>query len=135
MVNKYLKELCKNLFGEKVSKAGAKYSEFTLYDFRHNSSCFWLQRYKTNSMMMYRFGWKSEKYIHYYSEFLGMKDEIRDEDMYIDITKTELEREIEKLKRNSKAQNKILHVLAKYQLSQLTEKDKNEIKKIIEIVS
>jgi len=135
VINRYLRELCKKLFGDGISKAGGKYSNFTLYDLRHNSSCFWIQRYKTNSMMMYRFGWKSEKYIHYYSEFLGMKDEIRDEDMYVDITKTELEREIEKLKKSSKSQNKLLHMLAKQQLSQLTDKDKKEIMKVFEIVS
>lgn len=98
-LNRYLHELGKDLFGDKISKAGDKYSSLTLYDFRHNSACFWIQRYKTNSAMMYRFGWKSEKYIHYYTEFLGMKDVIRDEDMYVDITKTELEKELASLKK------------------------------------
>ena len=98
-INKYLKELCFKLFGNKVSQAGNKFNQFSLYDWRHNSACFWVQRYKRNSDMMYRFGWKSEKYIFYYSEFLGMRDKIRDEDMYIDVTKTELEKEVEELKK------------------------------------
>lgn len=86
------------IFGNEESKAGEKYSKMSMYDLRHCSCCYWLQRYKTESALMYRFGWKSSKYIHYYSEFLGMKDPIRDEDLYVDITKTELERELGKQK-------------------------------------
>jgi chromosome condensin MukBEF complex kleisin-like MukF subunit len=56
---------------------------------------------------MYKFGWKTSKYIHYYSEFLGMKDTIRNEDLYVDITKTELENEIKKLKEGMKKQTHI----------------------------
>jgi site-specific recombinase XerD len=97
-INWQLKQVVKKIFGDAVSKGGAKYSELSLYDFRHNSCCYWLPRYKSSIGLMYRFGWKSEKYIHYYSEFLGMKDTIRNEDLYCDITKTELESEIEKLK-------------------------------------
>jgi len=104
-LNRYLGEKCKEVLGEAVSQGGEKYSKMTLYDFRHNSCCYWLQRYKKNSELQYRFGWKSEKYIHYYSEFLGLKDTISDEDMLIDVTKTQLEREISKLKRD-KAKDK-----------------------------
>ena len=101
-INYYLNNLGKKLFGEGISKGGEKYSKLTMYDFRHNSCCYWLQRYKTNSALMYKFGWKSEKYIHYYSEFLGMKDPIKDEDLYVDITKTEMQRELDKLKKQVK---------------------------------
>jgi site-specific recombinase XerD len=96
--NYYLRKITFDLFGDSESRAGEKYSKMSLYDWRHISCCYWLPKYKTESGLMYRFGWKSSKYIHYYSEFLGMKDNIRDEDLYSDITKTELEREIERLK-------------------------------------
>lgn len=112
MVNKYLNQLGKELFGEGYSKAGERYSKLTMYDFRHCSSCYWIKRYKTNGNLMYRFGWKSEKYIHYYSEFLGMKDPIKQEDLYIDITKTELEKEITELKKGSAEQQKKFGALA-----------------------
>jgi hypothetical protein len=36
--------------------------------------------------------------IHYYTEFLGMKDIITEDDLYVDIKKTELEKEISELK-------------------------------------
>ncbi len=114
MINRYLNGLGKELFGEGISKGGEKYSKLTMYDFRHNSCCFWLPRYKTISTLMYRFGWKSERYVSYYSEFWGMKDPIRDEDMYVDITKTELEKEIEKLhgaQNRMKKENELIKIM------------------------
>ena len=90
--NEYLKRLAKKTFGEKVSLAGEKYSNLTMYDFRHISCCYWLPRYKSESALKYRFGWKKSDKIHYYSELLGMKDTISEEDMLIDLTKTEIER-------------------------------------------
>lgn len=104
LINRHLNALGEKLFGKVHSKAGEKYSNLTMYDLRHNSVCYWIQRYKTNSAIMYRFGWKSEEYIHYYSEFLGMKDPIKQDDLYIDITKAELEKDIIGLKNDDKIQ-------------------------------
>ncbi|MFH1408757.1 MAG: hypothetical protein ABIH34_02530, partial [Nanoarchaeota archaeon] len=66
----------------------------TMYDFRHSSACYWLPRYKSESALKYRFGWKKSEMIHYYTELLGMKDTISEEDLYVDVSKTQLEREI-----------------------------------------
>jgi integrase len=99
--NKYLKKLAKRVLGEEKSQAGTKYSQLTLYDFRHCSCCYWLPRYKSESALKYRFGWKSSDKIHYYSELLGMKDTINDEDMLTDITKVELEKRIEKSEKDN----------------------------------
>lgn len=95
-LNRYLRTLGKKLFGDKSSPAGQKYSELTMYDFRHCSCCYWLPRYKSESALKYRFGWKKSERIHYYSELLGMSDTISEEDLLIDITKTELEKRLEK---------------------------------------
>ena len=65
-----------------------------MYDFRHCSCCYWLPRYKSESALKYRFGWKSSDKIHYYSELLGMKDTIAEEDMLMDVTKTEIEKKL-----------------------------------------
>jgi cob(I)alamin adenosyltransferase len=46
--------------------------------------------------MKYRYGWKSAEMIHYYSEFMGMKDTITDEDMLIDTTKAEIQQMLQK---------------------------------------
>jgi len=79
-----------------------KYSDVTMYDFRHNSCCYWLLRYKSESALKYRFGWKSSDKIHYYSELLGMKDTISEDDMLVDVTKIELEKRIEQAEKKSK---------------------------------
>ena len=97
--NKYLKRLAIKVLGDKVSPAGQKYSQLSMYDFRHNSCCYWLPRYKSESALKYRFGWKKSEEIHYYSEFLGMRDTISEEDMLIDVTKTEIEKQLAKSER------------------------------------
>jgi len=94
--SKYLKKLAVRLFGSGETEAGGKYSEISLYDFRHISCCYWLPRYKSESALKYRFGWKSSDKIHYYSELLGMKDTIQEEDLLIDVTKTEIEQRLMK---------------------------------------
>lgn len=94
--NKYLKRLALEIFGDEITEAGAKYSDLTMYDFRHISCCYWLPRYKSESALKYRFGWKKSDKIHYYSELLGMKDTIAEDDMLIDVTRTEIEKRLEK---------------------------------------
>ena len=96
IANRYLKRLALKIFGDKKSPAGAKYSELTMYDFRHISCCYWLPRYKSESALKYRFGWKKSDKIHYYSELLGMRDTISEEDMLLDVTKTEIEKRLER---------------------------------------
>lgn len=110
--NKYLRENCKKQFGEGVSnpKSKGKYSEFTLYDIRHNASCYWLKRYNSNKGLMYRMGWKKEDMIYYYSEFLGMNDELTDEDMIISEDKDK----IKQFEEIFKQQQKQISELQKY---------------------
>lgn len=101
VVNRYLQRLAKRLFGDAVSDAGKKYLELTMYDFRHCSCCYWLPRYKSESALKYRFGWKKSDKIHYYSELLGMKDTISEEDLLIDVTKTEIEKRLVNAERDN----------------------------------
>jgi integrase len=100
--NQYLRNLGKKYLdkGEWEAKtyAGRSYKTvkdgITMYDFRHSSACYWLPRYKSESALKYRFGWKKSDMIHYYTELLGMKDTIQEEDLYVDISKTEMEKQI-----------------------------------------
>jgi len=101
VVNRYLKRLGKSLFGDIESPAGELYSKLTMYDFRHCSCCYWLPRYKSESALKYRFGWKKSEKIHYYSEMLGMKDTISQDDMLMDLTKTEIEKELQKTQKEN----------------------------------
>jgi predicted nuclease with TOPRIM domain len=58
--------------------------------------------------LKYRFGWKSSDKIHYYSELLGMKDTISEEDLLVDTTKTEIEqRLLQSEKKNEILQDRI----------------------------
>jgi hypothetical protein len=99
-VNKYLQRLAKKIFGDEISLAGEKYSHVTMYDFRHCSCCFWLPRYKSESALKFRFGWKKSDKIHYYSELLGMRDTITQDDLVLSEERTELEKNLEQTKRD-----------------------------------
>ncbi|MEN6384056.1 MAG: hypothetical protein ABFD79_02550, partial [Phycisphaerales bacterium] len=101
VVNQYLKRLAKRILGDKISLAGRSYSDLTMYDFRHCSCCYWLPRYKSESALKYRFGWKKSDKIHYYSELLGMRDTITEDDMLIDKSKTEIEQNLVKSEREN----------------------------------
>ncbi|MEK6926673.1 MAG: site-specific integrase [Nanoarchaeota archaeon] len=122
-VNKYLKTLAVRIFGDSKSLAGKKYSELTMYDFRHCSCCYWLPRYKSESALKYRFGWKGSDKIHYYSELLGMKDTIAQEDLLIDTTKTDIEKELEGTKKEN--------ILMQERMRSMEE----QMKKILEVVN
>jgi len=101
IVNKYLKRLSARVLGEDSSPAGQRYSDLTMYDFRHVSCCYWLPRYKSESALKYRFGWKKSDKIHYYSELLGMKDTIAEEDLLMDVTKSEIEKQLSKTQKEN----------------------------------
>jgi integrase len=93
-INKELRKLGKEI----LKSEQIKFKNLTLYDFRHSSACFWHLRYKSEMSLKWRFGWKKSDMIHYYTEFLGMKDTITEDDLYVDITKTELEKEVGSLR-------------------------------------
>ena len=137
-INKYLKDNCGRMFGkEKVSHPKCKglYRNFTLYDIRHNASCFWINRYPTHKGLMYRFGWRKADKIEYYSEFLGVKDELTDGNMITTEDKSKYEKEIERLNKRSDSQNRLLHILAKQQLSELTNEEKEEMNNLVNAVA
>ncbi len=118
--NRYLKSLGKKLFGDKSSPAGQKYSELTMYDFRHCSCCYWLPIYKSESALKYRFGWKKSEKIHYYSELLGMRDTVSEDDLLIDVTKTELEQRLEKTEKEKEIMKEKLEMM-ELQLAKIME--------------
>lgn len=135
-VNQYLKKR-----GHEVLKMGEKMSEgdynikqgLTMYDFRHAAACYWLPRYKSESALKYRFGWKKSDMIHYYTKLLGMKETIQEEDMYIDTTKTELEQNIqekgkrivlleEQIKAQDSKMNEVMKILEALKLEREVER-------------
>jgi len=109
--NKYLKELSKRLFGSVMTKARARTDQIKLYDIRHLSAIYWLDKYKTHKDLMYRMGWKKEDKILYYSEFLGRRDKIDDEDMMTKEDRTALESEMDKTKKEMQLIKEALKLL------------------------
>lgn len=99
---KYIKRVFVKALGNKTTMAGKKIKEIRPYDFRHSSACYWLIRYKNESAFKYRFGWKENKMIHYYTKLLGMKDTITQEDILVDSdAKSRLEKELERQKKHN----------------------------------
>jgi integrase len=109
--NKYLRTLSKKILGSRETKARGMTDRLKLYDLRHNSACFWFGKYRRNSDMMYRFGWKREDKVFYYSELLGKHDAIDDDDMVTTEDKTRYEKEIEELKKNSISKDDVMKMV------------------------
>ena len=101
--NKYLRTLSNHLFGNGKTKARGTYDRLKLYDIRHMAGIFWKDKYPTNNGVMYRMGWTTEKMINYYTEFLGERDKIDDEDLLTKEDRNKYESEIESLKKRQKA--------------------------------
>lgn len=99
VTNRYLKRLARRVLGCEQSPGGKRYCDLTLYDFRHSSACYWLPRYKSESALKYRFGWKRTDMIHYYTGFLGMRDTITQGDLLMPTDRTEIERALEQTRR------------------------------------
>ena len=124
--NKYLREHCLKVFGDKETPARGKYSEFSIYSIRHNSACYWLKRYKELRGLKYRLGWSREEQATYYHEFLGLSDEISDDDMLTgeELNKVQrLEKEFENQKNKSKGE---LEEVKKMQESLQTELERRK---------
>ena len=96
---RYMKRLFIRTFGNVMTNGGKSFSEIRPYDFRHSAACYWVKRYKSESAFKYRFGWKENRMIHYYTKFLGMQDTISEEDLITNgDAKSRLEKELEKQK-------------------------------------
>ena len=97
-----------------------------------------MPRYKSESALKYRFGWKKSDKIHYYFEMLGMKDTISEEDLLIDVTKTEIKKRLvktenanevlkEKVKLMNEEVRELISFVSKLRIRMGDEKIKNEI--------
>ncbi len=111
VANRQLKRFAKRIFKDEPSPAGQSYWQLSMYDFRHCSCCYWLPRYKSESALKYRFGWKKSDKIHYYSELLGMKDTISEEDMLIDTTKTDIEKSLQRAENEKALMEEKMHAM------------------------
>ncbi len=110
VVNQYIKRIGRRTINK----------EPTMYDFRHCSACHYVSIYDNHNTLMYRFGWTNPQMIKYYTNFIGVTDDVSEDDLLSTVDKTELQKELEKekhkrelLEEQFKAQDK--------QLTQVTE--------------
>jgi integrase len=99
VVNRTLRGLAARVLGSGRSPAGKTYDRLTMYDFRHSAACYWLPRYKQESALKYRFGWKRTQMIEYYTGFLGMKDTITTDDLELGADRTAMEQKLDEARR------------------------------------
>lgn len=144
--NKYLKENCGKKFGkDKISnhKSGGAYGNFTLYDIRHCSACFWLSRYPTHKDLMYRFGWKNADKVDYYTAFLGQSDKLSDADMILSEDKPKLfllEKDNKELKTQVQSLTQTIENIKKMMVAnaigkaKVSDEEKEKVKKAMEII-
>lgn len=138
-INKYLKDHCGKRFGkDNVShpKAKGKYGNFTLYDIRHNSACFWLNRYPTHKDLMYRMGWKQSDKVDYYTGFLGQADKLSDADMIAVTDKPKIylmEQQLNETNRKLAKLTEVLSLVMSSKISQIEvdSKDKSKVASLI----
>jgi integrase len=136
-MNKRLKLIGRKILNNKMTLGRGYGNELTMYDFRHSSACFWLPKYKSRSALLYRFGWKKEEEINYYTELLGMKDTISEEDMLTGVDKTEFEKEMKKLKEEMNELKSDFNLQTKWIKQRMTPKELNSavalLRKLIEV--
>lgn len=109
MFNKKLKKVALQVFGDKITKGGKRFSEISMYDFRHSGACFWRRgAYKTKiDALMYRGGWSNLEMLNYYTKKIGMQDSIEESDLLIETDKTELEKKLKTIEKKMEKQNKM----------------------------
>lgn len=124
-VNKKLKRIGSKVLGQEITLGRLPGNNLTLYDFRHSSVCHWLPIYKSESALKFRFGWKRSEEIYYYSQLLGMRDTITQDDLMVEgATKSEMEREITELRKSRETQDNKLNSMTD-NMQQLTIQLKN----------
>ena len=95
-INEYMKRLASRIWSkDEISKGREKYVNISMYDLRHCSACYWIPRYKTENSLKYRFGWKKSDMLHYYTEFLSMKDNINEDDMIVDVSASDMQKKLD----------------------------------------
>jgi uncharacterized membrane protein len=103
VVNRYLKTLGYKILhiGKSDNNGRTVIDGLTMYDFRHSSSCYWVSRYKNETALKYRFGWKKSDMIYYYTNFIGIRDTISEDDLVDNESKIRLERELDAQKQKN----------------------------------
>lgn len=102
MFNKQMQKVAFQLWENKKSLAGEYYKNITLYDLRHSGAIHYRQLFQKTGQSLdslrHRGGWTDFRMINYYTKLLGLDGHIDKEKTLLEEDKTNLEKELEKLK-------------------------------------
>lgn len=105
-MGKKIQQVAARIFKNRISQGGEYFNNMTLYDLRHSGAIhlrILAQKTKKISLdaIRQRGGWKDFDMLNYYTRFLGLTGEIDKNDLLIEQDKSQLEKEIEGLKKNN----------------------------------
>jgi integrase len=101
-----MKKVARQIWGDRIShpKARGKFRDITLYDLRHSGAISLRIKIHENpkalsiDTLRERGGWKNYRMLDYYTKFIGLSGEIKKDKLLLEEDKTNLEKELEKLK-------------------------------------
>ena len=104
--NKQMQKIAKQVFGDKKSLGGEYFKNITLYDLRHSGAINFRQLFQKTGQSLdslrHRGGWTNFDMINYYTQLLGLDGHIEKEKMLLQEDKTNIEKEIFKIKEENK---------------------------------
>lgn len=125
-------KVCKQVFGDKISKAGEYFKNATLYDLRHSGAIDLRIKAKENpgeislDAIRHRAGWVDMKQLNNYTRFLGLDGKIDKQGLLIKQDKTALHNENQKLAKEIKNIKKVVAaIIETTQGDNPTQKDKD----------
>jgi len=124
MLNKEMKKIAKQIFGDKKSEGGEFYKNITGYDLRHSGAIHFRQLFQKTGqsldLLRERGGWSDFKMIDYYTKRLGLDGYISKEKLLLEEDKSIIEKELEKMKKQLMVQSLSNHLFANYHLGKIT---------------
>jgi len=109
MFNQRLKKVAVQLYGDRITRGGKRWGQFSMYDLRHIGACHLRKGYYKSKIdaLMYRGGWTNLKMLNYYTKKIGMTDTIEENDLIIEADKSK----VQKLEGEITSQAKLLKEL------------------------
>jgi integrase len=128
-MNRKMQKGAEQIFGDKKSLGGDYFKNITMYDLRHSGAIHFRQLFQKTGQSLdslrHRGGWTDFKMINYYTQMLGLDGHIDKEKTLLQEDKTQMEKDIIKLKEREKE-----FVKKMAYIEELIKKKQNKIKAI-----
>ena len=113
--NRRIQQIAKKLWDNKKSEGGEFFKNITGYDFRHSGAIHFRQLFQKTGQSLdslrHRGGWTDFKMLNYYTKLLGLDGHIDKEKTLLQEDKTELEKQMEKLRKNSVSKQDVIRMV------------------------